>query len=144
MKMSNIKNNKGIQTGLFVPLEELSELKNSLKENSQMRLLLEDLMEKWKEDNMFLNNMIPGGQTITETHEKSIITTENLYREAFAKGVSLHYKDDRCTAEREFISANPDGSEDLVDFNADSRKYSIIKRLLPAGKGRWAYIINKN
>lgn len=144
MKMSNIRNDKGIQTGLFIPIEELSELKDNLKENSQMRLLLEDLMKKWQEDNMFLNTTMPEGRTIRETHEKSIITTENLYKEAFAKGVSLHYKDNRCTTEKEFICANPDGSEDLVAFNADSRKYSFIKQLLPAGKGRWAYINNKN
>lgn len=143
MRMSNIKNKEGIQSGLFIPLEELSELKDNLKENSQMKLLLEDLMEKWQ-DNMFLNAMMPEGRTIRETHEKSITTTEHLYREAFAKGVSLHYKDDRCVAEKEFISANPDGSEDLVAFDADNRRYSLIKHLVPAGEGRWAYITSKN
>jgi len=144
MRMSNIKNNKGVQTGLFIPIEELSELKDSLKENSKMRFLLEDLMEKWQQDNMFLNTMMPEGRTIRETQDKSINTTENLYREAFTKGVSLHYKDGRCTAEREFIRANPDGSEDLMDFDADNRKYFFIKQLLPAGKGRWAYVNDKN
>ncbi|KYH07811.1 hypothetical protein A1704_03860 [Chryseobacterium cucumeris] len=144
MRISNVKNNKGVQTGLFIPIEELSELKDNLKENSQMRFLLEDLMEKWQEENMVINTMMPEGRTIRETHDKSIKTTESLYREAFAKGVSLHYKDGRCAAEREFISANPDGSEDLVAFDADNRKYFFIKQLLPAGKGRWAYVNDKN
>ena len=41
-----------------------------------------------------------------------------------------------------FYLANPDGSEDLVDFNRKDRSYKIISRVADKGKGRYAYLLN--
>ena len=38
--------------------------------------------------------------------------------------------------------ANPDGSEDLVEFNRNERSYKVISRVAQAGHGKYAYLLN--
>ena len=40
-----------------------------------------------------------------------------------------------------FYLANPDGSEDLVDFNRKDRSYKVISRVADKGQGRYAYLL---
>ena len=42
-----------------------------------------------------------------------------------------------------FSAANPDGSEDLVSYDINTRSYQIISRTADKGKGRYAYLLNK-
>jgi hypothetical protein len=79
-------------------------------------------------------------KTIEKKDQAAVKRTEELYRTAFSKGVPLHYQDERTNASNEFIQANPDGSEQLVQIDPESRKFTEIRNLLPAGKGHWAYL----
>ena len=145
MKISSVKNKGGDHAGLFIPLEELSELKENLKETSKMRGFLDKLIEDWKHNNDILDTIMPEGRSIKQTNERSAKTVENLHREAFAKGLPMFYRDERCNKDnKEFIRANPDGSEDLVEYDFDSRSYTFVRHLLPEGKGYWSYILDKN
>ena len=36
---------------------------------------------------------------------------------------------------------NPDGSEDLVSYDTETRSYQVLSRVAQAGKGRYAYLI---
>jgi hypothetical protein len=38
--------------------------------------------------------------------------------------------------------ANPDGSEDLIDYNDEKRSYQVISRTAAPGEGRFAYLLN--
>src|SRR5690606_18794101 len=85
-----------------------------------------------------LKQRMPNGLTVAETNEKMAKLTEDIHRDAFSKGVPMFYRDERAKAPKEFIRANPDGSEDLVSYDLTTRNYSVIKSLLPAGKGYWS------
>ena len=79
-------------------------------------------------------------KSIQEQHEAMSKRTEELYRDSFQRGISMYYRDERATPPKQFIRANPDGSEDLVSLDAQTRQYTLIANLLPAGKGHWAYL----
>ncbi len=81
---------------------------------------------------------MPNGSTIAQTNQKTAKHTEEIHREAFSKGVPMFYRDERAKAPKEFVRANPDGSEDLVTYDMATRSYSVLKSLLPAGKGYWS------
>ena len=61
---------------------------------------------------------------------------ESIYLEGWAKGIAIPFKD----KEGNIYLANPDGSEDLVEFNRKERSYKVIARVAQAGKGRYAYL----
>lgn len=84
---------------------------------------------------VFLNSL-----TVAEICRRTANVTDDRYREAFRKGIPMFYHDMRTTRPNEFIRANPDGSEDLVCYDIATRGYTLTKHLLPAGKGRWAYL----
>lgn len=66
--------------------------------------------------------------------------TEELYKEAFSKGVSLRYQDERSPEDGQFVQANPDGSEQLVELIPGTRTFKVLKELCPPGRGYWAYL----
>ena len=42
-----------------------------------------------------------------------------------------------------YYLANPDGSEDLVSYDVESRSYKVLSRVAQIGQGRYAYLLNK-
>lgn len=71
---------------------------------------------------------LPNGRTVMETERLHNERIKAVYAEYWNKGISPKYQDGRCTKENEFIAVNPDGSEDLVSFNSESRTYTIIQK----------------
>ncbi|MDR3285971.1 MAG: xenobiotic reductase B [Prevotellaceae bacterium] len=86
------------------------------------------------------NHLLPNGRTIEETENRINKTLERIYIDSWKKGVSVTYTDERCQGENYYISANMDGSEDLVFFDVKNRKYSVIERVAQEGKGKFAYL----
>ncbi|MFC0261383.1 MULTISPECIES: hypothetical protein [Cyclobacteriaceae] len=85
--------------------------------------------------------IIPGiGRTLDQSRKESQENVEGLYREAFSKGVFMVYQDDRVKSEDQFIRANPDGSEDLVEFDEYKSEWHLVSPLVGSGQGRWAYL----
>ena len=140
MELKALRNEQGKLSGIVIPREEITELKNSLKTDSEFFRDLDMLLAAEEEAEKSSPNM-PSDLTVSESNARAMRTTENLYMEAFAKGVAMYYRDERAKPPKEFIRANPDGSEDLVSFDALTRTYSLIKQMVPAGQGRWAYLL---
>jgi len=92
--------------------------------------------EKFREE-----HILPSGLTPKQAEEEGRRRVEVDYLEAFALGLSRYYEDERCSGERETIRANADGSEDLVDYEWETRKATLLKRLQPAGMGKYAYLL---
>ena len=65
-------------------------------------------------------------------------TIKDIYLEGWAKGISIPFKDEKGN----IYLANPDGSEDLVEFNRNERSYKVISRVAQAGHGKYAYLLN--
>ncbi len=140
MNLTALKNENGSLSGILIPRADLYELKNSVKSDTPLYDYLNDLLslqENQNPEDILLSN----GLTIDETNRRSALLTEELYKNAFEKGVSMIYRDERTKAPDEFIRANPDGSEDLVAYDLGKRNHILIKKLIPPGKGYWAYLI---
>ena len=91
---------------------------------------------KYKEiENIKLSN----GKTIKQVNEEVRKEVERIYLEGWAKGIAIPFKDE----EGNIYLANPDGSEDLVEFNRKERSYKVLSRIAESGKGRYAYLLNK-
>ncbi|QNL49747.1 hypothetical protein H8S90_24065 [Olivibacter sp. SDN3] len=138
MKLKEIRDEKGTLSGVLIPADDIMELKESLKTGSKFFDYFDSLQsdrdnEKRKLDQLMLNKL-----TVAETDEKAAKLTTEIHREAFSKGVPMFYRDERAKAPKEFIRANPDGSEDLVRYDIATRSYSVLRSLLPAGKGYWS------
>lgn len=85
---------------------------------------------------------IGGGKTIAEFEQEAGQSIIKAVQDAWNKGVSVNYQDERCSEDpNEFISVNPDGSEDLIYIDFHSREKTIIRNLAPAGKGKYAHLI---
>ncbi len=82
---------------------------------------------------------LPNGKKATEVYKEVKQEVENIYLEGWSKGISIPFWD----KEGNFYLANPDGSEDLVSFDMDKRKYTVLSRIAEAGKGRYAYLLNR-
>ena len=68
---------------------------------------------------------------------------EEIYVDAWKKGVSPRYRDMRCKKNNHFIAANPDGSEDLVALDVDNEKFIVLqKNITPQGEGHFSYLLN--
>lgn len=85
------------------------------------------------------NIVLSNGKTIKQINEAVSKEVEQIYLEGWAKGVSIPFWD----KEGNYYLANPDGSEDLVSYNVDTRSYHILSRVAQAGQGRYAYLLNK-
>jgi hypothetical protein len=118
----------------------LNELRSSLKNDSEFFKALESILSgqksKGKEEVLFDSGL--NGVQLEEAAKKII---DKLYADAFSKGLPMYYKDNRTKDTKQFIRANPDGSEDLVSLNLPDRDYTVIQSLLPPGKGYWSRVI---
>lgn len=85
------------------------------------------------------NIKLPNGKTIKEVNEEVRQEVERIYLEGWAKGIAIPFKDKQGN----LYLANPDGSEDLVEFNRKDRRYKVISRVAQTGQGRYAYLLNK-
>jgi len=81
---------------------------------------------------------LSNGRTIMEINNAVHDEVERIYKEAWAKGISVPYFDDQDN----IILANPDGSDDEVSLNLQTRKYTVLRRLAAPGKGKMAYLLN--
>ena len=62
---------------------------------------------------------------------------ERIYLEAWAKGISVPYfKNDKI------FLANPDGSDDEVTLDFNTRKYTIVRQVAAPGKGKMGYLLH--
>ena len=85
------------------------------------------------------NFVLDNGITSTQIHDNVKHEVERIYLESWAKGVSIPFWDDNGN----FYLANPDGSEDKVNFDRKKRRITVVKRVSPAGQGRYAYLLHK-
>ena len=85
------------------------------------------------------NIKLSNGKTIKEVNEEVRQEVERIYLEGWAKGIAIPFKDKQGN----LYLANPDGSEDLVEFNRKDRSYKVISRVAQTGQGRYAYLLNK-
>jgi hypothetical protein len=79
------------------------------------------------------------GKTFGEIRKDTRAAIENIYLECWAKGISVPFWDN----EGNHYMANPDGSEDLINYNVETRSYKVISQAAAAGKGRFAYLLNR-
>lgn len=73
---------------------------------------------------------LSNGKTIKEVNEEVRKEVERIYLEGWAKGISIPFWD----KEGNYYLANPDGSEDLVSYDINTRSYQIISRTADKGK----------
>lgn len=79
---------------------------------------------------------LSNGKTIREINNAVHDEVERIYLEAWAKGISVPYFEGK-----KIYLANPDGSDDEVNFDVNTRKYTIIRRIAAPGKGKMGYLI---
>lgn len=82
------------------------------------------------------NIKFSNGKTIKQVNDEVRKEVERIYLEGWAKGIAIPFKD----KDGKIYLANPDGSEDLVEFNRKKRSYKVIARVAQAGEGRYAYL----
>ena len=85
------------------------------------------------------NIKLSNGKTIKQVNEEVRKEVERIYLEGLTKGIAIPYRD----AKGNLYLANPDGSEDLVEFNRKERSYKVISRVSQPGQGQFAYLLNK-
>lgn len=141
MKLRELKNENGLLSGLIIPAEDFTELKESIKSGTAFFQYLDRLLSGQEIQDSISQPILPNGLTIAETNNITAIATERLYMDAFDKQIPMFYRDGRLKNPKEFIRANPDGSEDLVSYDIDKRDYTLVKKLVPPGKGYWSYLI---
>lgn len=96
----------------------------------------EESMCEYKEiENIKLSN----GKTIKQVNEEVRKEVERIYLEGWAKGIAIPFRD----LKGNLYLANPDGSEDMVEFNRKERSYKVISRVAQPGQGQFAYLLNK-
>jgi hypothetical protein len=128
-------------SGVLIPLEDWEQLNATVKPHTPIYDLMEELTVPADIRSFKEGYILPSGLTIQEGEQVSQKNVEDIYIKAFAKGFPRYYEDERCTGEKNMIRANPDGSEDLVDFNWQNGTEQFIKHLIPAGKGKFAYLL---
>lgn len=85
------------------------------------------------------NIVLSNGKTVKQINSEVRQEVEHIYLEGWAKGISVPFWDDKGN----FYMANPDGSEDLISYDINTRSYQIITRTAQAGQGRFAYLLNR-
>ena len=96
----------------------------------------EESMCEYKEiENIKLSN----GKTIKQVNDEVRKEVERIYLEGWAKGIAIPFRD----LKGNLYLANPDGSEDMVEFNRKERSYKVISRVAQPGQGQFAYLLNK-
>ena len=87
--------------------------------------------------NYIENVELPNGKTAREVNDAVRREVERIYLDSWQQGVSVPFFDD----EGNTYLANPDGSEDRVSLNRDTRTYRVIERTAAPGSGRFAYLV---
>lgn len=82
------------------------------------------------------NIKFSNGKTIKQVNDEVRKEVERIYLEGWAKGIAIPFK----AKDGNIYLANPDGSEDLVEFNRKERTYKVIARVAQDGEGRYAYL----
>lgn len=85
------------------------------------------------------NFKLSNGKTIAQVENEMKLGIEKLYLDAWAKGMSVPY----CDENYQLHLANPDGSDDLVDFDTDTKTYTFLSRVAEPGQGRFAYLLGR-
>lgn len=79
---------------------------------------------------------LSNGKTIREINNAVHDEVERIYLEAWSKGISVPYFEGGKT-----FLANPDGSDDEVNFDIRTRQYAIIRQVAAPGKGKMSYLL---
>ena len=82
---------------------------------------------------------LPNGKTVKEANEAVRREVERIYMESWRQGVSVPFFDD----EGNTYLANPDGSEDRVMLDRQTRTYHVICRTAQPGQGRYSYLVRR-
>ena len=85
------------------------------------------------------NIKLSNGKTIKQVNEEVRKEVELIYLEGWKKGIAIPFWDNKGN----YYLANPDGSEDLVEFNRKERSYKVISRIAGKGEGRYAYLLDR-
>lgn len=85
------------------------------------------------------NIKLSNGKTIKQINKEVSKEVECIYLEGWSKGIAIPFRDN----DGNLYLANPDGSEDLVEFNRKERSYKVISRVADKGQGRFAYLLKK-
>lgn len=80
---------------------------------------------------------LSNGKTIAEVNNAVHDEIERIYLEAWRMGVAVPYSDGNGNT----FLANPDGSDDAVDFDIDTRKYTVKHRVAAPMHGKMAYLL---
>jgi hypothetical protein len=83
------------------------------------------------------NIELPNGKTVREVNDAVRLEVERIYVESWLQGISVPFFDD----DGSIYLANPDGSEDKVTLDRNTRTYNIIMRTAQPGCGRHAYLM---
>ena len=83
------------------------------------------------------NVELPNGRTVKEVNEAVRREVERIYIESWLQGVSVPFFDE----DGNIYLANPDGSEDKVTLDRNTRTYNIIMRTAQPGQGRHAHLL---
>jgi hypothetical protein len=94
-------------------------------------------MENTSYDNEII---FDSGLNATQIEDEAKRIREKIYAEAFSKDQPMYYRDRRTDGTKNFIRANPDGSEDLVALNALTREYRLLEQLISPDKGQFAHL----
>lgn len=142
MALQVVMSNEKKPSGVFIPLEDWAKLNDTVRPSSPIYDLMEELtlspeIRKFKEE-----YILPSGSSVREVERSSGGRIEAIYMDAFANGLPRYYKDDRCMDLQNLIRAMPDGSEDLINFDWKTREEALVRHLLPAGQGKFAYLLN--
>jgi hypothetical protein len=129
--------------GIFIPLEDWDNLRTTVTPHSPIYELMEKLSEPAPFNLLRKDHILPSGLTIQEVEEEGRKNVEAIYMNAFKNGKSRYYEDNRVTGEKELIRAMPDGSEDLVEFDLQTGEETFVRNLLPAGQGKFAYLLQR-
>jgi hypothetical protein len=142
MNIKALTNKSGILSGVVIPVEELNDVRDSIKNNTQFYKIINDLLTNKKSNAQKEEIVFSSGLNGLQVEEEAKKITDALYMDAFSKGIPMFYQDERTKGVTQFIRANPDGSEDLVNFDSIKKEYFLIRNLALAGKGQWSFLIS--
>ena len=128
--------------GLFIPVEDWHVLQTTVRPHSPIHELMEELSAPATSKTLKQEHILPSGLTPQQAEAESFKNVEAIYIDAFIKGVPQYYEDDRTTGEKDIVRAMPDGSEDLVEFDLQTGRETFVRHLLPAGQGKFAYLLS--
>ncbi|MBR5921790.1 MAG: xenobiotic reductase B [Bacteroidales bacterium] len=80
---------------------------------------------------------LPNGKTTKEVNDAVRREVEQIYMDSWRQGVSVPFFDDAGNT----YLANPDGSEDRVMLDRETRTYRVLQQTAAPGKGRFSYLM---